>query len=48
MKVEFAGPNDRIGKCRPAFEEISLKHQISQYYSLKSAREVLFGSAVQL
>jgi hypothetical protein len=43
MKVKFVGPNDKVKKRKPTFEEIGLKHQMSQFYSLKSTMEALFG-----
>jgi hypothetical protein len=42
MKVKFVGPNDKVRKRKPTFEEIGLKHQMSQFYSLKSTMEALF------
>jgi hypothetical protein len=44
MKVKIIGPNDKVKKPRlPTAEEIGLKHQMSQFYSLKSTMEALFG-----
>src|SRR5260370_28767068 len=43
MKIKLIGPNDKVKKRKPTFEEIGLKHQMSQFYSLKSTMEALFG-----
>jgi hypothetical protein len=43
MKIKLIGPNDKVRKRKPTFEEIGLKHQMSQFYSLKSTMEALFG-----
>jgi hypothetical protein len=43
MKIKLIGPNKKVKKRKPTFEEIGLKHQMSQFYSLKSTMEALFG-----
>jgi hypothetical protein len=43
MKVKLIGPNDKVKKRMLTFEEIGLKHQMSQFYSLKSTMKALFG-----
>jgi hypothetical protein len=43
MKVKLVGPNDKVRKRKPTADEIGLKHQMSQFYSLKSTMEALFG-----
>jgi hypothetical protein len=42
--IKFIGPNDTVTKPRPSTaEEIGLKHEMSQFYSLKATMEALFG-----
>jgi hypothetical protein len=48
MKVKFVGPDDKVRKRKPTFEEIGLKHQMSQFYSLKSTMEALFGQPMYM
>jgi hypothetical protein len=40
MKIKLIGPHDKVVKRKPTFEEIGLKHQMSQFYSLKSTMEL--------
>src|SRR4051812_43616213 len=46
--IRFAGPGGTMKRPRPTFEEIGLKHQMSQFYSLKSTMEQLFGNPMYL
>jgi hypothetical protein len=48
MKIKLMGPNDKVRNRKPTFEEIGLKHQMSQFYSLKSTMEALFGDPVYM
>jgi hypothetical protein len=48
MKIKLIGPHDKVVKRKPTFEEIGLKHQMSQFYSLKSTMEALFGHPMYL
>ena len=47
-RVRFVGPKDTVKRPRPTLEENGLKHQMSQFYSLKSTMEQLFGNPMYL
>lgn len=47
-RIRFVGPSDAVKRPRRTFEEIGLKHQMSQFYSLKSTMEELFGNPMYL
>ena len=44
MIIKIIGPNDTVTQPRlPTAEEIGIKHEMSQFYSLKATMEALFG-----
>jgi hypothetical protein len=49
MKIKLVGPNDKVRKPKAHTEqEIGLKHQMSQFYSLKATMEEPFGNPMYL
>jgi hypothetical protein len=44
VTIKLVGPDDQVRKLRPpTIEEIGLKHEMNQFYSLKATMEELFG-----
>jgi hypothetical protein len=41
-RIRFVGAGDRVKRPQPTLEEIGLKPEMSQFYSLKSTMEQLF------
>jgi hypothetical protein len=46
--VKLIDPSGKVRKRKPTFEEIGLKHQMSQFYSLKATMEALFGQPMYM
>ncbi len=49
FRVKFVKPGDKVKPPRkPTYEEIGLRHQMSQFYALKSTLESLFGHPIYM